>query len=149
MNKHQAGVMKILGKIDPRVWTILWHMAATANERGISKMGRVDLVWRTGWSSFMVEKWMQRAAEMGWWREFSQMIPVETIGISNGPAFTQRKVVYKLMAGEVVQGKIVPGNRHYPSNINLPVAVFRRVMRKKFYDQIMVNKQYWEKKMPP
>lgn len=147
-NRYQAGLLKILGKIDPRIWTLLWHMCSDIDDRGVTTMGNLQLSYRTGWSELMVDMWLARAKDMGWFSHFIEYVPVEYKSIKYGKPLERRRQIFKLMAREIPAAKIVSRNKLYPGSCPEDKYTLYSLMRMRLYrpiwDQDLRN---WHKRV--
>ncbi|MCD6582075.1 MAG: hypothetical protein J7K90_09760 [Desulfuromusa sp.] len=139
-NDWQDGLLKIVGKIDMRIWTLLWYLCGNADQRGFTRMGAVQLTFVTGMSEQNVTKWLARMKEMEW---FDLHITTDRIKFSSSRNdFTTRRVCLKKINPLVRQGRIIPKNVIYDGIHTKTKFALYSVLRSRLY-QPMFDQQMW------
>lgn len=139
-NDWQDGLLKLVGKIDMRIWTLLWHLCGDADQRGFTGLGKDNLSFMSGMSERVVTKWLARMKEMEW---FDLHITTDRIKFSSSRNdWITRRVCLKKINPSVRQGKIIPKNVIYAgSHAKTKFALFS-VIRSRLY-QPMFDQQMW------
>ncbi len=139
-NDWQDGLLKIVGKIEMRVWTLLWYLCEDADKNGFTSMGAVRLSFLTGISEQGVTRWLARMKEMEW---FDLHITTDRIKFSSSRNdWITRRVCLKKINPAVRQGKIVPKNVIYDGIHTKTKFALYSVMRSRLY-QPMFDQQMW------
>ena len=142
-NKYQDGLLKMVGKIDMRVWTVLWHISGDADKRGMSTMGELRLSYATGWSKTRCGRWLSKIRDMEWFDNVIVHEPQTMVLGGRGANLEARRIVYKKLSPSIPGGIIVPKNVigssiHTKTKYAL-FSLFRSRHYRPMFDQDMSN----------
>ena len=133
INRWQAGVLKLMGKVHPSLWQLLWLLAETADDNGKTDVGRSAFVFRYQHSHFLASKWLRTARDTGWFTEQTNIVPIKVNAAGGGRPIDRRKYVTKILNPCILKGEPVPGYEMPAFACQDIRKVFKSCMRRKGY----------------
>ena len=149
MNRWQLGVMKMLGRVRPAVWQALWHLAETADEKGVTEAGEAQIIFRFACSREQAEVALRDAKNGNFYTLQEKVIPIKVSTAGGGRPIDRRRQVTKILNPIILKGEIPPQYQERACPMNDIRRVFKGCMRRKgYYYLIRYNRelQVWVRK---